>query len=72
METLMGRRRYLPAIKDTNPHAKAHVRIKFTDIQAYVCLYGYGYFILYTDVQAYVCLLGRFGRYCIYMTEKDR
>ena len=25
VETIQGRRRYLPAIKDTNPHAKAHV-----------------------------------------------
>jgi len=24
--TYSGRRRYLPAIKDTNPHARAHVR----------------------------------------------
>lgn len=24
VETLLGRRRYLPAIKDTNPHARAH------------------------------------------------
>ena len=27
VKTLSGRRRYLPAIKDTNPHSKSHVSI---------------------------------------------
>ena len=27
VETMGGRRRYLPAIRDTNPHARAHVSL---------------------------------------------